>query len=60
MDGFGLSRRTFLAGAGLAGLGLPGVASGHGSAGTVAVLGGGVAGMTAAHELAERGFSVTV
>src|SRR5258708_7529519 len=28
--------------------------------GTVAVLGGGVAGLTAAHELAERGFSVTV
>ncbi len=27
---------------------------------TVAVLGGGVAGMTAAHELAERGFAVTV
>jgi uncharacterized protein with NAD-binding domain and iron-sulfur cluster len=29
-------------------------------AATVLVLGGGVAGMTAAHELAERGFSVTV
>src|SRR4051794_14380811 len=29
-------------------------------AGTVAVLGGGVAGLTAAHELADRGFSVTV
>src|ERR1700755_636465 len=28
--------------------------------GTVAVLGGGVAGLSAAHELAERGFSVTV
>src|SRR5215207_7674183 len=27
---------------------------------TVAILGGGVAGLTAAHELAERGFSVTV
>src|SRR4051812_28790131 len=27
---------------------------------TVAVLGGGVAGLTAAHELAERGFAVTV
>src|SRR3954469_12976256 len=27
---------------------------------TVAVLGGGVAGLSAAHELAERGFSVTV
>ncbi len=29
-------------------------------AGTVAVLGGGVGGLSAAHELAERGFSVTV
>ena len=28
--------------------------------GTVAVLGGGVAGLSAAHELAERGFTVTV
>src|SRR4051794_41294912 len=28
--------------------------------GTVAVLGGGVAGLSAAHELVERGFSVTV
>src|SRR6187549_1941719 len=28
--------------------------------GTVAVLGGGVAGLSAAHELAERGFAVTV
>lgn len=27
---------------------------------TVAVLGGGVAGLSAAHELAERGFEVTV
>src|SRR5581483_10826334 len=27
---------------------------------TVAVLGGGIAGLTAAHELAERGFDVTV
>ena len=62
MDGFGLSRRTFLAGAGagLAGSVLPGVAAGRTSGATVAVFGGGVAGMTAAHELAERGFSVTV
>ncbi|MCC8246856.1 hydroxysqualene dehydroxylase [Saccharothrix luteola] len=63
MDGFGLSRRTFLtgAGAGLAGLGLPGIAAaGSGPGATVAVLGGGVAGLTAAHELAERGFSVTL
>src|SRR4051794_3547990 len=29
-------------------------------AGTVAVLGGGMAGLSAAHELADRGFSVTV
>src|SRR6266511_5850297 len=29
-------------------------------AGTVAILGGGVAGLSAAHELAERGFAVTV
>ena len=28
--------------------------------GTVAILGGGVAGLSAAHELAERGFAVTV
>jgi uncharacterized protein with NAD-binding domain and iron-sulfur cluster len=33
---------------------------GRGSRRTVAVLGGGVAGLTAAHELAERGFDVTV
>lgn len=53
-------RRVFLAGAGagLAGLALPGVAAGAG--GAVAVFGGGVAGMTAAHELAERGFAVTL
>ncbi|MEV4442716.1 FAD-dependent oxidoreductase, partial [Streptomyces sp. NPDC049577] len=34
--------------------------SGAAGARTVAVLGGGVAGLTAAHELAERGFRVTV
>lgn len=58
MSEFG--RRVFLAGAGagLAGLALPGVAAGAG--GAVAVFGGGVAGMTAAHELAERGFAVTL
>ncbi|MFD0203170.1 MULTISPECIES: hydroxysqualene dehydroxylase [Saccharothrix] len=62
MDGFEFSRRALLtgAGAGLAGLALPGVAGARGSGATVAVLGGGVAGMTAAHELAERGFAVTV
>ncbi|MFJ6677152.1 hypothetical protein ACIQMJ_39135 [Actinosynnema sp. NPDC091369] len=57
-----MRRRTFLAppGAGLAGLGLPGVAAGRGHRATVAVLGGGVAGMTAVHGLAEREFSVTL
>lgn len=62
VDRFGLSRRALLAGAGagLAGLGRSGVAAGRASGSTVAVLGGGVAGMTAAHELAERGFSVTL
>ncbi|WP_121011291.1 hydroxysqualene dehydroxylase [Saccharothrix australiensis] len=62
MDGHGISRRALLAGAGagLAGWGLPGVAAARGTGGTVAVLGGGVAGLTAAHELAERGFAVTV
>ncbi|NUT98927.1 MAG: FAD-dependent oxidoreductase, partial [Saccharothrix sp.] len=60
MDGFDLSRRAFLAGAGagLAGLALPGSAAAQGA--SVAVFGGGVAGMTAAHELAERGFAVTL
>ncbi|MEU4446175.1 FAD-dependent oxidoreductase [Actinosynnema sp. NPDC050801] len=62
VDGVELSRRTFLAGAGagVAGLALPGVAEGSRAGATVAVLGGGVAGMTAAHELAERGFAVTL
>ncbi|KNB53715.1 FAD-dependent oxidoreductase [Streptomyces caatingaensis] len=58
------------AGAALAGTAATGTAraasarprTGGGRAGgrTVAVLGGGVAGLTAAHELAERGFEVTV
>ncbi|CAM5296637.1 hydroxysqualene dehydroxylase [Streptomyces avidinii] len=73
MAGTGSSRRTFIAGAGaaaatgavVAGAGAaPAVAApaaGSPSAGRrVAVLGGGVAGLTAAHELAERGYAVTV
>ncbi|MBV2355535.1 FAD-dependent oxidoreductase [Streptomyces sp. J2-1] len=69
------SRRTFLRGTaaagvvgmtGMAGMGLSAEsAAAAPSAGgttrpTVAVLGGGIAGMTAAHELVERGFDVTV
>ncbi|MFJ6485252.1 MULTISPECIES: hydroxysqualene dehydroxylase [unclassified Streptomyces] len=72
MAGTGSSRRTFIAGAGaataagavLAGAGAaPAAAAGAGPAPAgrrVAVLGGGVAGLTAAHELAERGYAVTV
>ncbi|MEV0112268.1 FAD-dependent oxidoreductase [Streptomyces sp. NPDC050844] len=65
----GSTRRTFVAGAaaagGVAALGmgaLPAVADDRASKArqSVAVLGGGVAGLTAAHELAERGFAVTV
>ncbi|WP_156722103.1 hydroxysqualene dehydroxylase [Streptomyces apocyni] len=72
----GSTRRTFVAGAGatagavaagsVAALGkaqtataAPGAEARH-AADSVAVLGGGVAGLTAAHELAERGFAVTV
>ncbi|MFE2856343.1 FAD-dependent oxidoreductase [Streptomyces lavendulae] len=69
----GGSRRAFIAGAAAttagalaaAGAGTaraaaePGAAPATGRR-TVAVLGGGVAGMTAAHELAERGYAVTV
>ncbi|MFF1367586.1 FAD-dependent oxidoreductase [Streptomyces virginiae] len=72
MAGTGSSRRTFIAGAGAAaaagaaptGAGAtPAAASEAGptsSGRRVAVLGGGVAGLTAAHELAERGYAVTV
>ncbi|WP_328787882.1 MULTISPECIES: hydroxysqualene dehydroxylase [unclassified Streptomyces] len=72
MAGTGSSRRTFIAGAGAAaaagavpaGAGAtPAAAAGTGPAPAgrrVAVLGGGVAGLTAAHELAERGYAVTV
>ena len=62
-----ISRRHFLGGvatAALAGTRLPGVlapAAADGEQGRrVAILGGGVAGLSAAHELAERGFAVTV
>jgi uncharacterized protein with NAD-binding domain and iron-sulfur cluster len=66
-----LSRRSFLARAGMTagavGLGMnPATASARKRARSralhtgVAVLGGGVGGLTAAHELAERGFAVTV
>ncbi|MFE3766710.1 FAD-dependent oxidoreductase [Streptomyces sp. NPDC059104] len=69
----GGSRRAFIAGAAAttagalsaAGAGTARAAAGSGTGRaadrrTVAVLGGGVAGMTAAHELAERGYAVTV
>lgn len=58
----GLTRRRFLEGAALAaaatGLGAPSLAATPGK--RVAVLGGGMAGLAAAHELAERGFEVDV
>ncbi|MET9599992.1 FAD-dependent oxidoreductase [Streptomyces sp. NPDC006459] len=76
MAGTGSSRRTFIAGAGAAaatgavtaGAGATPAAAAPGApvagplpAGRrVVVLGGGVAGLTAAHELAERGYAVTV
>jgi uncharacterized protein with NAD-binding domain and iron-sulfur cluster len=56
-----LSRRGVLAGGALAAsttLAAPAYAAAPGK--RVAVLGGGIAGLTAAHELAERGFQVTV
>ncbi|GLQ89104.1 hydroxysqualene dehydroxylase [Dyella flagellata] len=62
---FSLQRRRFMqstafAGAAMA-LGLPGFsARAAGSGKTVAIIGGGVAGLSAAHELAERGFKVSV
>ena len=59
-----LSRRGVLAGTGLAGTALltvgPGPAYAARPGRRVAVMGGGMAGLTAAHELAERGFRVTV
>ncbi|MFJ2746817.1 FAD-dependent oxidoreductase [Streptomyces sp. NPDC087297] len=74
MAGTGSSRRTFIAGAGAAattgavtaGAGATPAAAAPAAPGPppagrrVAVLGGGVAGLTAAHELAERGYAVTV
>ncbi|RII13459.1 hypothetical protein DSC45_24205 [Streptomyces sp. YIM 130001] len=71
MTSSGATRRRFMAGsaAAAAGLALTGAANatvGQGEKGRrgngrdVAVLGGGIAGLTAAHELAERGFDVTV
>jgi uncharacterized protein with NAD-binding domain and iron-sulfur cluster len=64
-----MTRRRFLFGASAAAAGVvagscpgwlrPAQASGHRRP-TVAVFGGGVAGLTAAHELAERGFDVTI
>lgn len=63
----GVSRREFIttgvaAGASLGVLGAPAVALGRRrlSKPTVAVLGGGMAGLATAHELVERGFAVTV
>jgi uncharacterized protein with NAD-binding domain and iron-sulfur cluster len=64
----GISRRRFLRGAALGGAAvageslLPGLVrrSWGGSRPTVAVFGGGIAGLTAAHELIQRGFDVTV
>src|SRR5436305_10367012 len=72
MAGKRLSRRTFLSGAAAAAAGAyasvaaPRVARAAGASRStevrtgVAVLGGGVGGLTVAHELAERGFAVTV
>jgi len=64
-----ISRRRFLRSAGIFGAAVATVAAQPGTAlagvvrksrPTVAVFGGGIAGLTAAHELAERGFDVTV
>jgi uncharacterized protein with NAD-binding domain and iron-sulfur cluster len=64
--GSGVSRRRFLRDAGAAGavIAIPGLTAGTARAATtgkrVAVLGGGMAGLAAAHELIERGYRVTV
>jgi uncharacterized protein with NAD-binding domain and iron-sulfur cluster len=62
-ENIGHSRRRFLAGAGGAAGALALWPAGSASAASgkrVAVLGGGVSGLSAAHELAERGYAVTV
>ncbi|MBC2907281.1 hydroxysqualene dehydroxylase [Streptomyces cupreus] len=59
----GHTRRRFLTATGGAALALGTVGSAYAAASAgkrVAVLGGGVAGLSAAHELAERGYAVTV
>src|SRR6478609_2971854 len=61
----GISRRALLlraaaTGAAIALEGAPAALARRARKPTVAVLGGGMAGLTAAHELAERGFAVTV
>jgi uncharacterized protein with NAD-binding domain and iron-sulfur cluster len=61
----GISRRALLQGAAATGAaialeGAPAALARRARKPTVAVLGGGMAGLTAAHELAERGFAVTV
>jgi uncharacterized protein with NAD-binding domain and iron-sulfur cluster len=60
----GLTRREALrcaaAGVAVAAAGAPGVARAAPRGREVAVLGGGIAGLTAAHELIERGFRVTI
>ncbi|MCS7476969.1 FAD-dependent oxidoreductase [Umezawaea endophytica] len=57
-----LSRRTLLRGTALTGaaVALGGTANAAAAGQRVAVLGGGMAGLAAAHELVERGFDVTV
>jgi uncharacterized protein with NAD-binding domain and iron-sulfur cluster len=64
MHDAGISRRELLQGAAAAGaavtLGSAPAFARRARKPTVAVLGGGMAGLTAAHELAERGFAVTV
>jgi uncharacterized protein with NAD-binding domain and iron-sulfur cluster len=65
MHDAGISRRELLQGAAAAGAaitiaGTPTAFARRVRKPTVAVLGGGMAGLTAAHELAERGFAVTV